>query len=163
MSRYPGGVLVWWDGRTQRERRMVMVLGGLILATAVWLGVVRPVQVWRTAAADRAQVAAVTLAEVRRTVGLLQPAPTAAVRPPEGLDPLIQRTADTAGVEVVTTMSPSGQLGFQVSGVGSASLFAWLWALETDHRLAICSLGVTENADATLNVEGSVSADTCMG
>ncbi len=38
-----------------------------------------------------------------------------------------------------------------------------LSALETDHGLTICSLGVTENADATLNVAGAVSNGTCTG
>jgi general secretion pathway protein M len=62
---------------------------------------------------------------------------------------------------VVTVMSASGQLGFQLSSVGSGPLFAWLRALETDHRLTICSLGVTENADATLNVEGGLASGRC--
>ncbi len=163
MSRHLDRALGWWAGRTVRERRMLMVMGVLILVTALWLGVVRPLQDWRAAAADRAEAAATTLAEVRRTVGVLQPATTDAARPAEGLDPLLRRTADTAGISIVTTMSPSGQLGFQLSGVRSGPLFEWLWALETDHRLAICSLGIAENADATLNVEGSVSAGICGG
>jgi general secretion pathway protein M len=33
--------------------------------------------------------------------------------------------------------------------------------LETDHRLSVCSLGVTENADATLNVEAGFAAGAC--
>ena len=59
-------------------------------------------------------------------------------------------------------MSGSGRLGFQLSSVGSGPLFAWLAAVESDHGLTICSLGVTENADATLNVEGGLASGACV-
>jgi general secretion pathway protein M len=58
-------------------------------------------------------------------------------------------------------MSATGQLGVQLSSVSAGPLFVWLAALETDHRLSICSLGVTENSDATLNVEAGLSAGSC--
>jgi general secretion pathway protein M len=161
MNRLFGHAEAWWGGRTLRERRMLMVMVVLLLATFVSLGVVRPLLDWRASAADRARAASTTLAEVRGTVASFGPARTAVPPPAEGLEPLVRRTADLAGVQVVTTMSPSGQLGFQLSRVASGPLFSWLSALETDHRLTICSLGVTENADATLNVEGSVSTGVC--
>lgn len=155
--------VAWWGGRTAREHHLLMVMIGLLTATIVWLGVVRPVLDWRAGAADRARAAAVTLAEVRASVAALGPARLAPVAPAGGLEPLIRRTAEAAGLEVVTVMSASGQLGFQLSSAGSGPLFAWLGALESDHGLSICSLGVTENADATLNVEGSVAVGTCAG
>jgi general secretion pathway protein M len=58
-------------------------------------------------------------------------------------------------------MSESGQLGVQLSSVSSGPLFAWLTVLETDHRLSVCSLGVTENSDATLNVEVGFASGAC--
>lgn len=161
MNRFLGQAEAWWSGRTLRERRMLMVMAGLLCATVGWLGVVQPVLGWRAAAADRAEAAAFTLAEVRAAAASFRPARPAASAPAEGLEPLIRRTAAAAGLDVVTIMSPSGQLGFQLSSVGSGPLFAWLAALETDHRLSICSLGVTENADATLNVEGGLASGPC--
>lgn len=163
MNRFTGPVELWFSGRTLREQRMLIVMAALLLAVVVWLGVVRPVLAWRAAAADRAQAAAATLAEVRASVASLGPARPAARPPAEGLEPLIRRTAEAAGLEVVTAMSPSGQLGFQLSRVSSGRLFAWLAALETDHRLTVCSLGVVENADATLNVEGALASGACTG
>lgn len=162
MNRFTGPLELWFSGRTLRERRMLMVMAGLLTATIIWLGVVQPVLAWRGAAADRAQASAETLAEVRTAVAALGP-PRAPARPPaEGLDPLIRRTAEAAGLEVVIAMSPSGQLGFQLARVRSGPLFAWLATLETDHSLTICSLGVVENADATLNVEGALSVGPCV-
>lgn len=163
MNRFVAQAALWWSGRTLRERRLLLVMIGLLLATVISLGVVRPVLAWRAAAADRATAASADLAEVRVAVAAFEPARSEGGAPTEGLEPLLRRTAAAAGVDVVTVMSASGQLGFQLSRVSSAPLFAWLSTLETDHDLAICSLGVTENADATLNVEGAVSAGACTG
>jgi general secretion pathway protein M len=163
MTRLLNNTGVWWSGRTVRERRMLMVMAALLLATAAWLGVVRPVLDWRAAAADRAEAASATLVEVRAAVASLGPSRAPAPAPAEGLEPLIRRTAEAAGLDVVTAMSASGQLGFRLSRVQSGPLFAWLSALETDHRLTVCSLGVVENADATLNVEGAFSMGACAG
>ena len=161
MNRVVGHVQAWWSARTVREQRMLLVMVGLLTAVAIWLGLVQPVLGWRAAAADRAEAAAVTLAEVRAAVASFGPPRPGASPPAEGLEPLIRRTAGAAGLDVVTVMSASGQLGFQLSSVGSAPLFAWLAALETEHGLSICSLGVTENADATLNVEGGLASGSC--
>lgn len=151
----------WWSGRTVRERRMLMVMAVLLLATAAWLGLVRPVLDWRMAAAGRAEAASATLVEVRTAVAALGPPRAPDPAPAEGLEPLIRRTAEAAGLDIATAMSGSGQLGFRLSRVQSGPLFAWLSALETDHRLTVCSLGVVENADATLNVEGALSPGAC--
>lgn len=162
MTRYLAPFELWWSARTLRERRMLMVMAALLLAIVVWLGLVRPVLTWRTAAEDRAAAAAVTLAEVRVATASLAPAPAAAPPPVEGLEPLIRRTSEAAGLDVVTAMSSSGRLGLKLSRVSSGPLFAWLSGLETDHHLTICSLGVVENADATLNVEGGVASGSCV-
>lgn len=163
MNRLLGPLELWFSGRSLREQRMLIVMAALLLAVFAWLAVVRPVLTWRTAAADRAEASAVTLAEVRASVASLGPVRPAPQPPAEGLEPLIRRTAEAAGLEVVTAMSPSGQLGFQLSRVRSGPLFAWLATLETDHRLTVCSLGVVENADATLNVEGALTSGSCTG
>ncbi len=163
MNRSVNTAAMWWSGRTLRERRMLMVMIALLLAVVISLCVVRPVLAWRAAAADRASAASADLAEVRVAVAAFEPVRPGGRPPADGLEPLLRRTAAAAGVDVVTAMSASGQLGFQLSRVSSAPLFAWLSVLETDQRLTICSLGVTENADATLNVEGAVSAGPCTG
>ena len=49
------------------------------------------------------------------------------------------------------TCAPGQAVRDGLSSVGSGPLFTWLAELETDHGLSICSLGVTENTDATLN------------
>ena len=142
---------------------MLMVMAALLLAVLVWLAVVRRSCHGEPPRRIAPRPSAVTLAQVRASVASLGPARPAAQPPAEGLGPLIRRTAEAAGLEVVTAMSPSGQLGFQLSRARSGPLFAWLAALETDHRLNVCALGVVENSDATLNVEGALASGACTG
>lgn len=152
----------WWDGRTVRERRLLAVMAVLVAAVLIWLLVVRPVQAWQVAAADRRFEAEQTLTEVR--AGLRIVAPSSAPATPastEGLEPLVRRTAEAAGLVVVTTMAPSGGLGIQMSQAPGRETFAWLAALEVDHGIKVCTLGVMENADATLNIDGALGQGGC--
>lgn len=151
----------WWEGRTRRERRMLALMVALAAAVGVWLAVVRPVLAWReAAAADRAQVEA-DLHEVR--VGLRLTASRAQARPVidvEGFEPLVLRTATAAGLDLSVGTDASGRLAFRIPDASSAALFGWLSALERDHGITVVSLGVVENTDATLQVEGSLSRQT---
>lgn len=153
--------LGWWEGRTVRERRLLAVMAVLVAAVLVWLLVVRPVQAWQAGAADRRFAAEQTLAEVRAGLRIVAPVQASAPVSTEGLEPLIRRTADAAGLTVVTTMSPDGGLGIQMSQAPGRQTFAWLAALEADHGVKVCSLGVMENADATLNIDGALGRGGC--
>ncbi|WP_420469565.1 type II secretion system protein GspM [Brevundimonas sp. FT23042] len=151
----------WWDGRTVRERRLLAVMLVLIAGVLAWLAVVRPVQAWQIEAADRRLEAEATLVEVRSGLARIAAPTTPAPANAEGLEPLVRRTAGTAGLAVVTTMAPDGGLGIQMSQAPGRETFVWLAALEADHGVRICSLGVTENADATLNLDGSLGRNGC--
>jgi general secretion pathway protein M len=98
---------------------------------------------------------------VRSGLRVVAPASTPASSGGEGLEPLVRRTAETAGLTVVTTMAPGGGLGIQMSQAPGRETFAWLAALEADHGVKVCSLGVMENADATLNIDGSLGRNGC--
>lgn len=151
----------WWDGRTVRERRLLMAMGVLFAAVLVWLLIVRPVQAWQAGAADRRIEAEQTLAEVRSGLRIVAPSSATAPTSTEGLEPLVRRTAEGAGLTVVTTMAPGGGLGIQMSQAPGRQTFAWLAALEVDHGVKVCSLGVMENADATLNIDGALGQGGC--
>jgi general secretion pathway protein M len=145
----------WWEGRSVRERRLLATM--LVVAAAVLIGllVLRPAWGWKIDAAERHATAVAERTEV--TAALRALAPAAAPRPAnaEGLEPLVRRTADAAGLTVDLGMDPDGGLGFRLSQVRSAEVFGWLAVLEADHGVRVRSLGVVENADATLNVEGA--------
>jgi general secretion pathway protein M len=159
MNRLTGPLLVWWDGRTLRERRMLMVMAVLLAATLVWLVVVRPALAWREEAERQRTVAAADLAAVRIAATQLAPKPAAAPAMADagGLEPLVRGTAEAAGLTITTGMDPSGRLGFRIASGSSAAVFGWLAGLQTAHGVEVVSLGVVENTDATLQVEGGLA------
>lgn len=150
---------LWWEGRTVREQRMLAVMAVLVAATLVWLLVIRPVWMWREAAAEHRAQAQSDLVEVRAGLRRLTPASGAvkASIDAQGLEPLVRQTAEASGLVITTGMDPSGHLGFRISNASSAAVFGWLATLQTAHGITVRSLGVVENTDATLQVEGSLS------
>lgn len=146
-----------WDGRTRREQQMLMGMALLATAVVLWLGVIRPLNDWRDEARRERARAEVELVEVRTALVRLSPAKGAGARgaDAQGLEPVLQQTAAAAGLELTTGMDASGRLGFRIARASSAAVFGWLAALETTHGLQPASLGVVENADASLQVEGA--------
>src|SRR5690606_13550191 len=135
-------IVALWDGRSLRERRMLAVMGVLVLGLLVWLGVVRPLDGWRADQA-RARVAAERqMAQLQTAVVQRGGRPTEAV----DLQALVASTATTAGVQPALGMSEGGRLGFRLDRVTTAQAFGWLAALEQGGA-RIEELGVVENAD----------------
>lgn len=159
MNRLTGPLLVWWDGRTPRERRMLAVMAVLLAAMFVWLAVIRPALTWRAEAAHQRTIAEADLAAVHAGLGQLEPKPAGASATTDagGLEPLVIQTAGAAGLTITTGMDPSGRLGFRVASGSSAAIFGWLAGLQTAHGVEVVSLGVVENTDATLQVEGGLA------
>lgn len=150
---------LWWQGRSVREQRMLAVMAALVGATLVWLLVVRPVGLWREAAAQQRLQAASDLFDVKAGVRQLAVAPgmAKASTDVQGLEPLVRQTAEAAGLTATLGMDPSGHLGFRISNASSSAVFGWLATLQTAHGITVLSVGVVENTDATLQVEGSLS------
>lgn len=155
MNAFLGQALQWWEGRSLRERRMLTVMLALIAATAVWLGVVRPLFGWREAAAENRARAEAEHGAVLAAVARLAPIRTAAPADARGLEPTVRQTAEAAGLTITTGMDASGRLGFRIDRGSTAAVFGWLSGLKTAQGLDPVSLGVIENADATLQVEGA--------
>lgn len=157
-----GPPLRWWGARTVRERRMLILLGVLFVATAVWLGGVRPALYWRAEAADRRERAAASLSQVRQDLARLESAAGGGgATSPDSVEPLVRRTADAAGLPVALAMGRDGHLEFRLPAAASGAALDWVASLERDHRLQLCSIGVVENADATVSVEGTLTSGTC--
>ena len=150
-----------WDGRTRREQWMLAVMALLVAAVVAWLGIVRPLTDWRNEAAGERARAETDLTEVRTTLARLTPATEGKARTidAQGLEPVLLQTAEAAGLELTTGMDPSGRIGFRAANAPAAAVFGWLGALDTTHGLQPASLSVVENADASLQVEGTFWSD----
>lgn len=144
----------WLDGRTPRERVMLIVCAGLAAAVLCWLLIYRPLQAWRETAADQrfAAVAEETAVATALTgTGASRPA-----APVDDINAVVEATAAEAGVTPNLAMAANGDLGFTASSVPTGAAFAWLAAMERQ-GLTITSLSVIENADSTVTVEGAAS------
>lgn len=146
-----------WDGRTRREQRLLVAMALLMVAVAVWLGIVRPLNGWRHEAAGGRARAEAQLVEVRAALVRLGPPADGAARTTDaqGLEPVLLQTAESAGLEITTAMDASGRMGFRAANAPGSAAFSWLAALDTTHGLQPVSLSVVENADASLQVEGA--------
>lgn len=161
MTRTLAPLRAWFDGRTSRERRLLLVMFVLAGLTMAWLGVVRPVFAWRDASAARLDLAETRLSAVRR-VQTEAPAATP-VRGPtsQNIEPTVKAAAAARGVPVVLAMDQDGRLGFRVARVRTGEVLGWLAGLEAASGVRVCSLSLVENADATVNAEGGLAAGAC--
>lgn len=147
-------VSAWLDGRTPRERIMLIVCGALLIGVLCWLLIYRPVAAWAEQAADSRFAAArdeavvtAALAEVRAPAD-----PDAA----GDITQKVQQTAVGHGLTPNLAMAANGDLGFTLAGAPVGPAFGWLADMERD-GLRVTSLSVVENADSTVTVEGAVS------
>lgn len=152
-----------WHTRSPRERVLIgvmLALAGLVLATFL---VIKPIYGWRDAAEGRRLAAEATLRQARtdavriksasRGVGTGNAAPD--------LDALIRASSAQAGVTAMPMMAADGRPGFEVTGARPSVVLGWLGDLQSAGQARVCSLGVTENPDGTVNVIGSLSASAC--
>ena len=144
----------WWDGRTLRERRMLVIMGLAVAVVLVWLLVLRPIWAWREAAGRDRAVAEADLDLIRRVEGTESSAGESGGS--VDLQAVVQQANTTAGVTPVMGMSSGGGLGFSLTNVSTGAAFGWLAALQ-DLKVEATSLSVVENADATISMEGEVA------
>lgn len=151
MSGLVANARAWWAGRSLREQRLLLVLGGLLTCIVLWFAVITPALAWRTHAAQRRAEATADLTLIE--TGTARIAGGASSMDATQLQAAARRAADAGGVNVV--FNPiDDSLGFSVNGATTAVLFGWLAALDSEHGIEARTLTVSENADATLNAEG---------
>lgn len=158
MNDFVGTARQWWDGRTAREHRLLLFMSGLVTVLLVWFLIVSPALAWREVAAQRRMSSLADLTAVQadlRTLSAADGQGGARTADAQGLEPVVRQSAEAAGLEVTLGMDASGRLGFRIPSVTSGALFGWLSSLKTTNGIEVSSLGVTENADATLQVEGA--------
>ena len=134
-----------WVARTPRERLMLTVMGAALGAFALWFGLVSPTLTWRRDAMDRHLQAALAQATVHAagqssTAGDVVSAQTRVARlaKEHGLDAAIAVAGD--------------QVEVRIEAAPAQHLFGWIAALEAN-QIALRSLSVLENADATVQAE----------
>lgn len=115
----------WWDGLGTRERRLLLVGGGVLAAFLLWSLAVAPA--WRTLRSAPAQLAAAE-AQVQRMQALAtEAASLRAVAPVPMAQAQAALTAATGRLGEAARLSLQGERAVvTLKGIGSDQLAAWL-------------------------------------
>jgi general secretion pathway protein M len=147
----------WFEARSPRERRLLLVMMGLLAVTIVWLAVVIPVRDGLSSARTRYADAVVRLGRAEagaRAVKRIQRAQPAPV--PLPIADAVRARASEAGI-ALTALEPLGPERVRIAAAGAkaGALTAWLARLEGEGLLA-------ENVTMTAAGDGTVSADATL-
>lgn len=140
---YFAGIRGWWADRLQpRERVLLGVLGGLLLALLLLYGLVLPLRGWAAEAQLRHAQAAQEQVLFSSQVAALGMARAAmAQRSDEPLAAIAMRTAGSAGVPLsATTPLADGGLALTFETARAPAVLDWIARLEQDEAIRISSL-----------------------
>ena len=141
----------WFDGRSLRERRMVLAMVVMIGLTIIWFGVFLPISDGLSSSRARLNDAVDRLAQVESDSDALaalqrnRPAPI-----PGALDDYIRQSAGNAGFALSDVSAQgNGRVHIVVPTARPGALFTWLAALE-DAGVIVASIDVTNNGGQTV-------------
>lgn len=122
----------WIEGRSVRERWMLLVMGVLLAIVILWLAVVWPVQSGLKSGAERLDVALDRNAAVRAKVKALEKMPRGeGARLSVPIAQLVSESAGEAGftLERAQEQGP-GRLDIAIASAKPQALFSWIAGLE---------------------------------
>jgi general secretion pathway protein M len=145
----------WWVARSQREQRLLLVMGGLLAVVLAWLLVVRPLGDRLSEARERHGAAVVALAEAKASAAAIGRLERVRHPPLDGPPELvIGREANQAGFRV-SRLQPegAGRVTVAMESARPQAFFAWVRAMEADKGLIVDRLSASSNSDRTLSVQ----------
>jgi len=146
----------WWATRSERERKLLLVMFGLLALVLVWLLVVRPLGDALDRAKQRHNVAVLALAEARARSS---PGGARTGGPPSlPLDALVRRTATDAGFTAARVTGGGPNIArLTLDAARPQALFGWIASLEAQ-GVRVERLQARANPDRTVAVEAAFSA-----
>lgn len=141
----------WFDGRSKREQRLLLVMAALAVVTIVWGLVIRPMSDMMAGARERHAAAVVRFGETAARVDALRDARAARVPLLTGsLADAVRARADQAGFPLAS-LDPDGNDGVRISiqSAKGSALTAWLARLERA-GIVVESATLTDNGDRTV-------------
>lgn len=145
----------FWQRRVRREQRLLLLGGGMLLALALYQGLLLPLESWRQQQlqdSKRAQLDLQWMQQQQPRLTALQQRP----QPPQGeaLSALLQRSSAEMQVKLTGAASNVWQLPAQPF----APLLAWLTRLEADNGVQARRLSLQAQPDGQLS--GELEFDT---
>lgn len=149
----------WFDGRSLREKRMLLVMAALAALTLLWAGIILPVTDALSSSKERHADAVVRLGETQARLTVLrdlQRDRPAALGGP--LDAIIRTRANDAGFPLsLATPLGSDRVQIAITSARPGALLAWIGELERSGIL-VDSLNMTNNGDQTVAAQLTLKA-----
>lgn len=140
----------WYQARSLREKRLLLVMVGLFALTIVWAGIIRPVRDGLESTRERHASAVVRLGEVQRQVAAVKAIQRGRPRSPEGpIADTIRARADEAGFALASLEPDGDRVRIIIATAKPGALLGWLVALEADGLLVDAST-INGNGDGTV-------------
>ncbi|MDR6145617.1 general secretion pathway protein M [Sphingomonas sp. SORGH_AS870] len=142
---------LWFDGRSTREKRLLLVMAALMVVTLLWGGILRPLGDGLSSARERHADAVIRLGEAQAIADELRqrrrrPALSGT------LADTIRLSAEQAGFTLSgLTEDGPGRVRAQIASARAAALTPWLARLERGGVL-VEQATLTDNGDRTLGV-----------
>nr|WP_295665556.1 type II secretion system protein GspM [Sphingomonas sp.] len=149
----------WFDGRSLREKRLLLGMAALAVLTLLWGGIIRPVTDALSSTRERYAGAVVRLgstqARVRTVQELQQSKPPALTGP---LDAIVRSRADAAGFPLASANAlANDRVQIAINSARPAALLGWIADLE-GAGILVDSMNVTNNGDKTVAVQLTLKA-----
>lgn len=145
------GLKTWFDGRSLREKRMLLVMMALAVLTLVWGAIIRPVGDGLSSARERHASAVTRLGETQAQVAVLRDLQRRRPPPLTGtLADVVRAQADQAGF-ALASLDPDGadRLRVGIPSAKPAALARWLARLERTGIL-VDAATMTNNGNRTV-------------
>jgi len=149
--------LLWWSGRSERERVLLGIMGLLLVLMLFWLLVIRPINAGKANAQLRLDTATEGAGRVAAVANAVRQARrTAPVTLSASLPVAVGKAAETSGL-TLSRLDPQGtdRVVIGISTVRSAALFGWLGALQ-QQGVIVERMTLRTNSDATLSAEATL-------
>ncbi|HEX4693964.1 type II secretion system protein GspM [Sphingomonas sp.] len=120
----------WFDGRSRREKWLILAMLALLGLTIVW-GVIRPLDEALSSARRRNADAAVRLAQTREQVAAVRAIRRALPEVvAEPIDAIVRQSASSAGFSLDSVAADGAKLRVHINSARGGALLAWLGDLE---------------------------------
>lgn len=142
-------IRAWFDGRSLRERRMLIVMVALLAVVILWAGIIRPVDDGLSSARARHADAVVRLGQTQAAVDAIR---GAGRRPPlaGSVADAVRTRADQAGFTLASlTEDGSNRVQVAIQAARPGALTGWLAGLEA-RGLLVEQATLSDNGDRTV-------------
>ncbi|TPG18662.1 type II secretion system protein M [Sphingomonas koreensis] len=142
----------WFDGRSLRERRMLLAMVAMLVVTIFWFGLIAPVTDGLSSSRTRLNDAVLRLADTEMrldAVKALQQSHPAPI--PGPLDDYLRQSASDAGFALSDVNAQGdGRVQIAIPTARPGALFSWIADLD-GAGVIVATIDVSNNGDQTVS------------